>query len=357
MQIQSLPIAALPFEDLQIWSDLQRGDVALHSPFFRAEFIQAVAAVREDVEVAVLREGAETVGFWPYQRAAGGIGNPVGAGLSDYHGPILRAGFSIEPERVLEALGLRAWNFDHLPASMADFLPYHRRVSESPYLDLSQGYEGYRNARMPLRSDEISQSLRKSRKLGREIGTVHVEFHTTRQAVFEQLLAWKQQQYDRTGVPNVLARTWVIPLLERILKSNTPHFRPVLSALFAGDRLAAAHLGMISGTVLHYWFPAYDVELARYSPGSAILLHSAEACPEHGIQSIDLGKGPEQYKRRFMSGVHRVAEGFVDLRPIPRAVRGTWWRARNWVHTSRWRQPARRAWDRLQPVRAWLEPG
>ena len=42
----------------------------LDNPFFRPEFTQAVAAVRDDVEVAVLEIQQQPVGFFPYQPTA-----------------------------------------------------------------------------------------------------------------------------------------------------------------------------------------------------------------------------------------------------------------------------------------------
>src|SRR5690606_1093478 len=64
-----------------------------------------------------------------------------------------------------------------------------------------------------------------------------------------------------------------------------------------------------SGSVLHSWFPVYSHEYQQYSPGMILLLEMVRTAAEHGIRSIDLGKGMSMYKRRFMSHSIEVAEG------------------------------------------------
>jgi hypothetical protein len=68
-------------------------------------------------------------------------------------------------------------------------------------------------------------------------------------------------------------------------------------------------------------------------------LEVAKAYSELGVQRLDLGKGPEQYKTHLMSGAIDVAEGSVDLRPITRIVQRNWCRARDWVRNSPLQRP------------------
>ena len=91
----------------------------------------------------------------------------------------------------------------------------------------------------------------------------------------------------------------------------------MMSALYMGDVLAAVLLSMRSYGVLHAWFSAYRPDFAPLSPGLILWLELARLCPELGIRRIDMGKGPEEYKRHLMSGAIDVAEGSVDLRPVP----------------------------------------
>ena len=45
---------------------------------FRAEYTCAVAAMRESVDVCIIREGRDTVGFFPFERVDRTVGRPVG---------------------------------------------------------------------------------------------------------------------------------------------------------------------------------------------------------------------------------------------------------------------------------------
>src|SRR5439155_8113278 len=136
----------------------------------------------------------------------------------------------------------------------------------------------------------MSEMLRKCRKLQRE-RQVRFEWHTADEAVFDRLLAWKSEQYRRTQLTDLFVFPWIVALLKNIWHTQTPQFAGVLSVLYANEQPAAIHFGMQSGSLLHSWFPAYDVELGKYSPGSALLLFLIRHAAEHGVALIELGKG------------------------------------------------------------------
>ena len=64
----------LDASDIQKWIELQRAAVPLQTPFLHPEFACAVASVRDDVEVAVMLQNEQTVGFFPFQRDRRNIG-------------------------------------------------------------------------------------------------------------------------------------------------------------------------------------------------------------------------------------------------------------------------------------------
>ena len=67
---------------------------------------RAVAAVRDDVNVAVIADGSEAVGFFPFERGGCGVGRPVGGIMSDYHGVVLRPGLRLDGEELIRACDL-----------------------------------------------------------------------------------------------------------------------------------------------------------------------------------------------------------------------------------------------------------
>ena len=340
LQIQLRRCDQLTDTEWSAWADFQERDPALESPYFRPEFTRAVAAAR-DVEVAVLESAGEAVGFFPFQRIGRNVAQPVGGRISDYQGVIGRPGLTWDAEKMLRECDLAAWHFDHVLCSQRPFCDYHHATDRSPYLDLSNGFEVYRESLRKSGADELKQALRKARKLEREVGPLSFLADVKEPELFSLLVEWKSRQYRRTHVSDVFAASWTVQVLETILRHSGPVFAGVLSVLYAADRPVAMHLGMRSRGVLHWWFPAYDPQFRTYSPGRILLAELARAAESLGIEKIDLGRGVASYKARSMSGSVQVAEGSVDLRPVARVLRQRWRRARDWVRSSPLAGPAR----------------
>ena len=332
----------LTSEQLMAWSRLQRADDAVASPFFRPEFTQAVAEIHDNVEVAVLEEDGQSVGFIPFARTRRNVGKPVAGPMNDFQGAILRRGVTFSARQLVRECGLVAWYFDHLIASQDPFRPYQIVEVDSPYIDLSSGFEAYREERGRAGSCEIKTTLRKSRKVQRDQGPVRLDFHTADRQILAKLIEWQSDQCSRTKVANLFDHDWPVQLLEHLLARPSEEFSAVLSALYVDDHLAAIHLGMRSRRVLHWWITAYGPRFQKYSPGLILLVEIAKACESMGIDRIDLGKGDARYKTSLMSGATRVAEGSVDLRPVSAMLRQGWLRTRHWARSSRFRGPAHR---------------
>jgi CelD/BcsL family acetyltransferase involved in cellulose biosynthesis len=322
MRIRTVLFKNLSTEELASWRAIQRAEPQLASPYFHPQFTAAVAAVRDDIEVAVLADNGRAIGFFPFQRSRWNTGEPVGGGLSDFHGLIAPSTLAVDPLHLLRCCRLKAWRFDHLPSAQRELAAYGWRMAESPFVDLAEGIEAY-FARRENDSRLRAEFRRKARLLARDIGPLRYEENADRKLV-STVIEWKSSQFRRSGIPNIFDFAWVHQLLHQILECQEADFSCHLSAAYAGDTVAAVHLGIRSGPVLHLWFPVYNVQLARYSPG---FLHSMEmirSAAAGGVRRIDLGKGPEAYKRRIMSGTVELAEGAVDLRPGVAAFRQAW---------------------------------
>jgi CelD/BcsL family acetyltransferase involved in cellulose biosynthesis len=340
MNVTTIPAKELSADLIAAWKEIQRTDRSVDSPFFRPEFAQAVAAVREDAEVAVLEQEGQYVGFFPFQRSRGNVGRPLGGRLSDFQGVVIRPGIELDPIQLVRQCRLSAWSFDHLIAAQAAFVPFHWSGDCSPYIDVSAGYDAYLAERRAAGAADVMQALKKRRKSERQLGVRFVP-RTTDRHVLETLIEWKSNQYRRSRVTNPFSFPWTVALLERLLHlPDNSDFAGMLSALYIGDRLAAAHFGMRSGSVRHWWFPAYNPELSKYSPGSQLLLEWIKMAGSLGITRIDLGKGQELYKRDFMTGAIPLAVGSVDTRTITRGLRRAWHHANHWARESPLRGPA-----------------
>ena len=343
----------MPRELTDMWSRIQRENGELDSPFFRPEFALAVASTRRDVEVAVLEESGDIVGFWPFQRGAWNIGKPVGGPLSDFHGLVVRPGFNCNVVDMLRACRLAAWDFHNIIASQTYFAAHHWETRPSRYMDLSAGFHAYQTERN-AHTNEIRNVLRKSRKAQREVATLKFVPRSHEPAVFDALIAWKGEQYLRTGVTNIFRYAWTKQLLEFIVRQESEHFSGLLSALYFGDRLVAVHMGMLSGGVLHGWFPAYDISLAHYSPGLMLTMEIAQAAETIGIRRLDMCSGPGRYKSSLGSGEILMARGSIACRPVAHLVRNTWRHVKPWTQSALKGWPAQTARRLVQPLRSWL---
>jgi CelD/BcsL family acetyltransferase involved in cellulose biosynthesis len=321
VKVEVVPAGALTADQLARWSQIQQSDAALESPFFSPQFTRIVAVARDDVYVGVLEHDGRTVGFFPFQLGRWGAGRPVGWTISDYQGVVAERCAAWDAKELIRACGLKVWKFDHVIAVQPQFHPFGQTRRESPVIDVSVGFDTYLRERRDAGVGEISAAQRKMRKLEREQGDLRFERHVADPGALATLLRWKTDQYLRTGIADKFSHPWIRQVLELVHTSEDESFAGMLSLLFAGDRVVAAHLGMRSNSVWHYWFPAYDPEFARYSPGLTLLLKMAEQAPSLGIRAIDLGKGDERYKRSLMSGTVTLIEGRVEL-PSLAAVTG-----------------------------------
>ena len=181
-------------------------------------------------------------------------------------------------------------------------------------IDLSSGFDAYRRSTRAVKSEQI-----KFRRINRAIGRLRFTMHDNREGVLDTLLRWKEEHYKRTGVNDepsgsfyrLFAVPWATPIVRDVYRTQQTDFAGVLSSLYAGDILVAAHLGMLG-------------PLKTYSPGLILLLKMLEHAPAAGITTLDFGQGLPEYKVRFANAQQTTAYGTVEpwsLRYVRRAAR------------------------------------
>lgn len=334
MKISPARAAELSATDWTRWAELTT-EHRLDSPYFTPSYLQTVAAARPMTEIAIIEDGARIAGYFPYERHPFGIGKPVAGHLSDFQALIAAPALDLDASALLRACRLNAFDFDHQLAGQVMFESFARVRTDSPFVDLSAGADAYLSNRRETGSQNIPQIRRKERRLAEALGPLRFEARTVSRDVFDQTLAWKREQYRRTGVRDVIASdAWVTDVLARVRACDAPDCAGMVSALYAGDRLVAAHIGMRSATVWHYWFPAYDPAHAACSPGSILLLRMIEHAPAIGISRIDLGKGEARYKRQFMNGSLPLIEGRIERASAVTTGRRAARRIYEWARTT-----------------------
>ncbi|HEY2401280.1 MAG TPA: GNAT family N-acetyltransferase [Steroidobacteraceae bacterium] len=316
MRICVLRPGELGPDDIASWRSMQSSTPSLANPFLSPEFAIAVGKFRPSARVAVLSDGPSTVGFFPFERRRWGAGAPIAPGLTDCQGVIHAPGAQWDARELLRACRLSVWQFDHLVDGQGPFERYRTGIRPSPIIDISGGFDSYRE-KLGTQSPQFCRNVeRKARKLGREAGQLRFVADSDDESVFRTLIAWKTLQYRRTAQVDVFARPWVAGLTEALFRTRTSHFSGLLSVLYAGEVPIAAHFGLRCSHVLAHWFPAYDPGFSSYSPGLIMHMRMAEFTPQTGVQVIDLGTGVQRYKEELKSSDIFVGAGIVTTKSL-----------------------------------------
>lgn len=312
LDLTLVPPQQLTSAEVEAWAQLQASNPALDNPFFDFAFVRAQGAVSEEVEVGVMRQAGEIVGFFPYERDSWNRGWPVGRRLSDFHGIISADGLVFDAEELMKKCKLRSWHFNNLVTTQP-FERSRRELVESGYIDLTCGMAAYEQGRKDAGSSLLAQIRRKERKIEREVGALRFVWASNDQRAFEKMMEWKSAQRRRTRTPDPMKSDKVVMFLDQLKDISEPDFSGLLSVLYVGDEIAAVHLGIHNASVINICFPTYNSEFAKYSPGLILFVRLMESCVDKGIQRIDLGAGKERYKSSLMTGSHSLGRGIVGL--------------------------------------------
>jgi CelD/BcsL family acetyltransferase involved in cellulose biosynthesis len=317
--VEVVALDDLAHVDLEAWQSLRNADKRLDSPYFHPQFAQSVHESGEPVHVIVERDDDGVRALLPGHRH-GSVFRPVGWPGADFQAPIVRADVALNPLRLLRATGLAGYEFDHL-VELPGFEPWIEGRRDSPYIDLSGGLDAYLGRASRSGKDNMAQARRKARKVEAAHGPITFEADSTDRDVLAAVIELKRAQYAATGARDYFAAPQRVALVERLLETRVDGFAGILSTVHVGPRLFAAHFGIRSAEVMHWWFPVYDPQFAAYAPGWVLLRELALAAPALGITRLDLGRGDDEYKRRAKTGETVVCQGYVTESRVALATR------------------------------------
>jgi CelD/BcsL family acetyltransferase involved in cellulose biosynthesis len=310
---------------------MQRKTESLASPFLCPEFAIGVDSFCPNARVAVLADGPDIVGFFPFQRRRLGVGVPIGYGINDCQGLIHAPGVEWDPRELLRACKMSVWQFDNLVEGQGPFERYAAAVAPSPVIDLTDGFAAYQE-KLRTKSPQFCKDLaRRTRKLEREAGELRFMVDSRDLAELRALMRWKSSQYHRAGWADIFDRRWIGDVVDYLFSTHNDQFGGLLSVLYAGGSPVAAHFGLRSGHVLAQWLPAYDTRFSRQSPGLIQHLRMASSTAVLGIHLINLGKGAERYKQTLKNHDLLVAEGMAARTPLLAAAHRARTGAVRWV--------------------------
>lgn len=309
MRMSIIPASEIDDGCAVAWNALRAGQPVLDSPFYAPEFARIVGSVRRDAWISIVEDGGRIVGFFPHHCVRGGVGKPIGGHLNDYHGPVLAPQCGISLADLIGRAGMRVYDFDHLPQQMSGGEVSRGGLTQSPQMDLSQGYEACVSRKNGSWKRGSSDMRRKLRKMERELGPVRFTYADSSDDTFERHVRMRNALYRKMGQRDDYCRGWEGRVLRKLREVRSPEFSSVMSTLHAGDKLVAAHFGLVSRGVLHWWFPAYDLAAHHYSPGLNLVNCCAMEAAQRGIRTIDFGRGRDRYKLLFADRFENLCAG------------------------------------------------
>jgi CelD/BcsL family acetyltransferase involved in cellulose biosynthesis len=284
------------------WQALRSGANVWRNPFFSPAFCLAVARLREDGRVALVTRGDELVGVWPFHLRPLGLARPIGAPLSDWHGPIFAHDLTCDPGVFLTAAGAAGTRFAGLADPFDHFVATRGAAIISHAALLHDGADALIARLNAARPAHGKNMRRRFRKAEREAGAIGLVVGGRDPALFAQMLAWKRAQYAATGKHDVLASPWVQSLLRDLVSAAGHSLRAEVFGVTLAGRLAAVELFLREGDVLHAWFPAYDPAFAGFSPGHLLTELVVRHAAASGVTRIEFGPGEDEFKRAWSDG-------------------------------------------------------
>ena len=341
------------------WIAFTDGDPALASPYFRLEFAECCEEVRSDTRVLVVRERGQIAGFLPMQMGKVGYARPIAGPLSDVQGVIAEPDRTVDLKAWLRAGGVPLFEFHSALGLQPCWSAFSNMSDGSWIIDVARGYDAFEQARSEAEPKAFRNIRARRRKLEEMEGGFEFRMDDDRPEAFSAMIDWKREQYRRTGVFDVFSVAWTRDLLAAVLNKQSDRFRGVCSTLNIDGRIAAVHVGMTSEARCHYWFPAYDPDFNKVSPGLLLLLEKIRFASEAGRASVELGPGDYDFKRNLGSWQVPLAQGCIltasapaTLRSAARSLAGAIEKAPFGKIASLPRRALRRA-DKLASFYAW----
>ena len=315
-----IPAAELTADLREGWAAALFDNPLLQTPALRPELFQIVGRFNPRTFVAVIEETGCPPVFLPFHRPIrlDSFAGPVP--ICDYQAFITPISNHISVRDALRAAGLRTWIFENLIAPNELALQTTTTITQPSWrARLQTGFAPYAEELRRTHSS-FKNITRNLKVIARDHGEMRFECDCADPAVLTSIFSWKAQRFN--GGHEV--SRWIVDAVDALRTTRSQQFGGVLSALYVGNRLAAAHFGIRSGRTLYYWFPAFNPEFDKYTPGYLLLTLLLQHLQELGCDALDFGPGSEKYKMYFANTKVLVGRGFVELPSVLNFGRAAW---------------------------------
>ncbi|MDC7681981.1 GNAT family N-acetyltransferase [Asticcacaulis sp. BYS171W] len=298
--------AELSDTDRALWSQWVAENPDLSGPYFDVRYVVALGETVPHARIAKLYADGYLMGFLPFQKR-GGVIQPLGAPLTDFHGVIAASTTRIDIGDVLSHLKSRRIEFNGWVSPLAQGTERFRL-----YADLSNGFDAQYRTCYDAHKKFYRNTERCRRNLHKDVPDLAFTWETASPDLIDWVVAHKRRQYKRTGLHDVFACGWTQDMLNALSVHTDVGFGLMAGVYRHKGQVIAAEIVLRSGPDLHLWFPAYDSDYSRYGPGILLSLDILKAAAQDGITRVDFGCGDEIYKATMTTHRQPCREGYVQ---------------------------------------------
>jgi CelD/BcsL family acetyltransferase involved in cellulose biosynthesis len=156
-----------------------------------------------------------------------------------------------------------------------------------------------------LRKKSIVRHARKLAKLGELECKTTSEFDIANDAM-ESFFDLHVRRWQSTPTPSLFNQDSARAFYKAIARNLADIGCLRFSTVRLDGRLVAAHFGMMHEGVFTFYKPAFEIELAKLSPGEVMLKHLFEQARDECAQVFDFTIGDEPYKFRFATSSQEI---------------------------------------------------
>ena len=286
--------------DIGAWKAMAAATPEFASPLLSPEFAMAVAAVRDDVRVAVWREGDRATGFLAHHRRPNRFARPAGAPFSDYGALITFPDTQLRAGPALALAGIDRLHVNGLLDPHGVFGEISGETDDAYAMDLSAEMP---DNNVPKKHAKNINRLR--RHMVEQLGEVRFIIGDRNPRHFETMLRLKSEQVRRGGLHDFLGARWVQRLMTDLFEAPQDGLHGLLVTLMAGDTPLMYHFGPRLDNRAHPWVSSYHPEFSTLSPGQIFLNDCRMPLKASGLDWYDLSTGQQHYKPAFCNN-HRI---------------------------------------------------
>jgi CelD/BcsL family acetyltransferase involved in cellulose biosynthesis len=296
-------------------------------------FIAHAADAGDEHAFITLRDGRGVLtGLFPLVLRQGRTGRTasfIGDKHANWHMPLMTPALAasldtVGSHRLLREIGallpgLDAFSFINQPKSWNDVpsplacLAAWTGTQAAYGLDISEGGEA---AMARAMSKHARKNLRNKRRKLDEMGRISLFQARTESEIAKVSAAFSRQKAERfaeLGIPDPFAAPGMMEFLRLGAEVDAPAL--VWHALMLEERPIAVFVGAVDAIRYSGMATSFiaEPEIARYSPGEALLAELITAQASAGRRIFDLGVGEARYKSSFCDRVEPVVETVMPL--------------------------------------------